>query len=438
MTRTPVDALTARRLGLASGWDRSALDAAQFAALRQTVRHAMDRGPWFREHLAGFVAGFDPDILRVPADLSRLPFMTAADVAAHGPRMVCVSQSEVARIITLQTSGSTGAPKRLHFIRQDLDGTIDFFLHGMMSLISGADRVLALLPFIQPDSTGDLLIRALAGGGIRCDGCWPPTDWEALATRIGEDGVTCVVGLPQHLLALAHALPLRRVRTMLLCSDYAPSALRARIERACGCETFLHYGTTETGLGGGVECAVHDGCHLRESDLLVEIVDPLSGQPVPHGEEGEVVVTTLGRRAMPLIRYRTGDVARLTTQTCACGGVTARLRGVQGRRIVCRLAGGGALTSQALDEVLFALDGLLDYRATVDAADDGERLGIEFLARPGHDQLERDIAQAVKRIPAVVAGLGHGFFLGPMRRVSAFSPSHTVKRTIADLRGSTP
>lgn len=433
MTRTPVDALTARRLGLASGWDRAALETAQFEALRQTVRHAMRRAPWFREHLAGI----DPDGLCGPADLARLPLMTSTDVAAHGPRMVCVSQPEVARIITLQTLGSTGAPKRLHFTRQDLDGTIDFFLHGMMILISGADRVLALLPFIQPDSTGDLLIRALADGGIRCDGCWPPTDWEALATRIGEDGVTCVVGLPQHLLALAHALPLRRVRTMLLCSDYAPSALRARIERACGCETFLHYGTTETGLGGGVECAVHDGCHLRESDLLVEIVDPLSGQPVPHGEEGEVVVTTLGRRAMPLIRYRTKDMARLTTQTCACGGVTARLCGVQGRRIVCRLAGGG-LTSQTLDEVLFALDGLLDYRATVDAAEDGERLGIEFLARPGHDQLERDIAQAVKRIPAVVAGLGHGFFLGPMRRVSAFSPSHTVKRTIADLRGSTP
>lgn len=433
MTRTPVDALTARRLGLASGWDRAALETAQFEALRQTVRHAMRRAPWFREHLAGI----DPDGLRGPADRARLPFMTAADVAAHGPRMVCVSQSEVARIITLQTSGSTGAPKRLHFIRQDLDGTIDFFLHGMMSLISGADRVLALLPFTQPDSTGDLLIRALAGGGIRCDGCWPPTDWEALATRIGEDGVTCVVGLPQHLLALAHALPLRRVRTMLLCSDYAPSALRARIERACGCETFLHYGTTETGLGGGVECAVHEGCHLRESDLLVEIVDPLSGQPVPHGEEGEVVVTTLGRRAMPLIRYRTKDMARLTTQTCACGGVTARLCGVQGRRIVCRLAGGG-LTSQTLDEVLFALDGLLDYRATVGAAEDEERLGIEFLARPGHDQLERDIALALERIPSVAAGLGRGLMLGPVRRVAVFSPSHTVKRTIADLRGSTP
>lgn len=434
MTRTPVDALTARRLGLAPVWDRADLDAAQFKALRQTVRHAMRHGSWFRDHLAGI----DPDMLRVPADLARLPFMTAADVAVDGPRMVCVSQSEVARIITLQTSGSTGAPKRLHFTRQDLDGAIDFFLHGMMSLISGADRVLALLPFSQPDSTGDLLIRALADGGIRCDGCWPPTDWEALAARIGEDGVTCVVGLPQHLLALAHALPLRRVRTMLLCSDYAPSALRARIERACGCETFLHYGTTETGLGGGVECAVHDGCHLRESDLLVEIVDPLSGQPAPPGGEGEVVVTTLARLAMPLVRYRTGDMARLTTETCACGGVTARLCGIQGRRIVCRLTGGGGLTSQALDEVLFALDGLLDYRATVDAAEDGDRLGIEFLARPGHDRLERDVVLALERIPAVAAGLGRGLMLGPVRRAPAFSPSHTVKRTIADLRGSTP
>lgn len=434
MTRTPVDAFTARRLGLVPGWDRAALEAAQFEALRQTVRHAMRRGPWFRDHLAGV----DPARLRGPADLARLPFMAAADVAAHGERMVCVSQSEVARIITLQTSGSTGAAKRLHFTRQDLDCTVDFFLRGMLSLASREDRVLALLPFSLPDSTGDLLIRALSGGGIPCDGCWPPTDWDALAARIGDGGVTCVVGLPQHLLALAHALPFRQVRTMLLCSDYAPSALRARIEMACGCETFLHYGTTETGLGGGVECAAHDGCHLRESDLLVEIVDPLSGQPVPPGEEGEVVVTTLARLAMPLIRYRTGDVARLTTQPCVCGGVTARLCGIQGRRIVCRLAGGGGLTSQTLDEALFALEGLLDYRATLDAAQGGDRLGIEFLARPGHDHLERDIVLAVERVPAVAAGLGRGLLLGPMRRVAAFSPSHTVKRTLADLRGSTP
>jgi hypothetical protein len=299
------------------------------------------------------------------------------------------------------------------------------------------DRFLALLPFAQPDSTGDLLVRALSGGGVHCAGLWPPPAVRELAALIVEQGYTCLVGLPQHLLALSGELPLGRVRTVLLCSDYAPPALRRRIEEACGCATFLHYGTTETGLGGGVECSAHDGCHLRESDLLVEIVDPHTGEPLPEGETGEVVVTTLGRQAMPLLRYRTGDAARLSTEPCACGGVTARLCDIGGRRTPCVLAGGFGLTSQDLDDTLFGVDGLLDYRATLDVENGVERLGIEILAGQGHDPLEDAIGRALRRVPAVAAVLELGTLaLGPMRRVEAFSPSHTVKRTIFDQRGS--
>jgi hypothetical protein len=134
--RSSVDALTARRLGLSLPLERLSLEAAQMASLRRTVEHARAKSPWYRERLAGF----DPGSLRTSADLSRLPLLTSAELAAHGPRLVCVSQSEVARIITLQTSGSTGSPKRLHFTHDDLAATVDFFLHGMLSLISPGQR----------------------------------------------------------------------------------------------------------------------------------------------------------------------------------------------------------------------------------------------------------------------------------------------------------
>ena len=81
-----------------------------------------------------------------------------------------VSRGDVARIMTLHTSGSTGAPKRIFFTRADLESTLEFFREGMTALADGRDKVLVLLPFDRPDSTGDLLIRALAGGGgIKCD-----------------------------------------------------------------------------------------------------------------------------------------------------------------------------------------------------------------------------------------------------------------------------
>lgn len=405
------------------------------ASLRRTLAHAREKCPWYKERLGDI----ELSSLCSRTDVSLLPLMDSVDVANYGPRMLCVPQGEVARIVTLQTSGSTGTPKRLHFTRADLDGTVDFFLHGMLSLVDSSDRVLALLPFALPDSTGDLLIRALAGGGVHCAGQWPSMEAKSLADLVRDEGYSCVAGLPQHLLALAEALPFGLVRTMLLCSDYAAPTLRSRIEKICGCETFLHYGTTETGLGGGVECAAHDGCHLRESDLLVEIVDPESGELLPEGQPGEVVVTTLGRQAMPLVRYRTGDLARLTTRSCSCGAITARLYDIAGRRRACVLGGGFSVTSRELDDRIFGVEGLLDYRATLDLENGRERLGIEFLAGQRHGALEGEMTQALMRIPAVAGALGVGtLVLGAMRRVDAFSPSHTLKRSISDQRGSTP
>jgi hypothetical protein len=121
---------------------------------------------------------------------------------------------------------------------------------------------------------------------------------------------------------------------------------------------------------------------------------------------------------------------------CACGGVTARLCDVAGRGRSYLLGGGFSVTSRELDDMLFDVEGLLDYRATLGSGGGREHLVIEFQAGAGHERLERDMERALGRVPGVAAALGIGtLVLGPMRRVEAFSPSHTVKRTISDQRG---
>ena len=89
-----------------------------------------------------------------------------------------------------------------------------------------------------------------------------------------------------------------------------PEAIGRVLEERWGCRVYNHYGTTEMGLGGGVQCSARRGYHFREADLFVEIVEPRSGEPVPEGVTGEIVFTTLTRTGMPLIRYRTGDLSR--------------------------------------------------------------------------------------------------------------------------------
>jgi hypothetical protein len=427
---TPVDELATRRLGISGKLTRKKLEQGQMAALRRTLQHAVAGSALYRQRLAGI----NIHSLQSLSDLASLPLMSSCDIVANGLRLLAVSQSRIARIITMQTSGSTGPAKRLSFTAADLAATLDFFLAGMRSLVDTRDRVLVLLPFSTADSVGDLLLRALRGGGIRASGHWPP-DGET-AGIISRDRPTCLVGLPQHLLALAEAIGPGLVQSMLLCSDYAAPALRRRIETACGCQTFLHYGATETGLGGAVECAVHNGCHLRESDLLVEIIDPHSGRPLVDGMLGEIVVTTLSREAMPLIRYRTGDSARLERSPCPCGGITARLIDIRGRLDACPLPTGDKLYCQDVDDVLYAIPGLLDYRIIIDA-EGPERLHAEILVTGAATAIVEHFRRKILLIPAIRDSVATGrLLLGTIRRVTGFAATHTVKRTILDLRST--
>ncbi|WP_319548366.1 DVU_1553 family AMP-dependent CoA ligase [Desulfogranum marinum] len=429
--QTPVDPLVKRRLAISGEMGRKELEQAQMQALRSTLHYAAEHSAYYRQQLAGC----DPDRLQTRHDLETIPFLTPSTITKQGHRMLCVSQSRVARVVTMHTSGSTGVPKRFFFSMDDLASTADFFLHGMHTFVNEQDRVLVLLPYEQPASVGELLMGALAEGGIHAEGLWPPPLRGAdLPTQIHKSRISCVVGLPQHLLAVSSLVAPGQLRSMLLCSDYASPALRSRIEENCGCRTYLHYGTTESGLGGGVECLMHAGCHLRESDLLVEIVDPRTGRQLADGQAGEVVLTTLGREAMVLVRYRTGDIAVLERRPCGCGGVTARLRSIRGRMDGCLLASGALLHSQDMDDYLFQIPGLLDYRVRLESGS-VDQLHIDYMAVPGCMETVGDLMRMTAKVPAIRDNLAGGnLAIGILKQVDAFAAIHTLKRTLIDQR----
>jgi len=405
----PLDAWTAARIGGAgSTVARTDLLSYQMRQLRETVAWAKQRSPFYRHQLGTF----DETSLATPDDLRRLPYTTADDLRRNDPPLLCVSQSEISHVVTLDTSGTSGTPKRLFFTADEQEATLDFFDHGMRLPARAGDRVLILFPGARSGSVGNLLAAALQRMGATAIPAGWLQDPAATAALLRRERPDVVAGAPVPMLAVARhtaamGLPPLRVRSVLLSSDHAAASLRHSLANLWGCEIFEHYGMTEMALGGGVDCDAHAGYHMRESELLIEVVDPANGEPVADGESGEVVFSTLARRGMPLIRYRSGDLSRVLPDACACGSPLRRLDRIQRRATgAIPLGGEVGLTMAALDEALFALDDIADFSATFRPGSP-PTLHLE-VTRVGRDP-EREapllaaVRAALETIPAIAA-----------------------------------
>jgi phenylacetate-coenzyme A ligase PaaK-like adenylate-forming protein len=308
---------------------------AQFIALRHLLAYAAEHSAFY----AGHFSGCNLDVAGL-ADMARLPFTEAVHLR-DWQRFLCVSHSQVQRVVSLNTSGTTGAPKRLAFTENDLALTRQFFRVGMSELVKPGQRLGVLLPGGErPDGVVDQLRRALDDKNILVENL--PRDIRltrseegaaALAEWVRQRNFHCLVAAPAQLLDLLRFFieapgPLRGV---LASAEHLDPELRQSLREQWNCDLRDHYGLTESCFGLAVECAANGGLHLRELDIFVEIVDIGGTAPVPPGGTGEIVITTLRHEAMPLIRYRTGDVANLLPGPCRCGSPMPRLGPIVGR-----------------------------------------------------------------------------------------------------------
>ena len=368
MRAATLDDWMATRMGLAPPLTRQAIASWQLARLNETIAHAGAASPFYRAR----GDGSDRPLARIE-DVARLPFTTAADLLANDPPLLALSQSAIARVVTLETSGTSGPPKRLHFTSDDLESTVDFFRNGMALFAQPGDRAAIAFPGRRPGGVAAGLAIALRRLGAVPAVAPSPLDPVALAAWLREQRPDIVAGPPVPLLAAARVAASDggtsiRARAVLLSSDHVADSLARTLATAWGAEVFRHWGMTETGYGGAVDCACHCGCHLREDELLVEVVESDSGAPAPVGEVGEIVVSTLRRRGAPLLRYRTGDLARLIEAPCPCGSALRRLDGFAGRvGAGAPLSSGGELTLERLDEALFAIEAVSDFVAVVES-----------------------------------------------------------------------
>jgi phenylacetate-CoA ligase len=399
-----------------------ALEDYQLQRVNETLDYARRNTTFYRRHLSTL-----PEApLSALSDIARIPFTAPSDLADNPMRFLAVRQDDIARIVTLRTSGSTGEPKRLFFTKKDLELTVDFFHHGMSTLVRQGQRVVVLLPGESPDSVGDLLLRGLQRMDVHTLVYGPVANPSHAAETIAAFGAHCLVGIPTQVLSVALSpagaeIGQGGIQSVLLSTDYVPRALAETLERIWSCRVFTHYGMTETGFGGGVECDALDGYHLREGDIFFEVVDHETGQPCPEGAIGEVVITTLTRQGMPLIRYMTGDISRILSQPCPCGSVLKRMDRVRGRWDgAVHLGSDIILTLSDMDDTLFRLQGLFDYRAIVSMDKNGRhRLLVEIHGSETGGVAAGNVLEALYAVDAIRKSVAEAKLEVPTVRFSA-------------------
>jgi phenylacetate-CoA ligase len=368
-------------------WDDAARQAHQRARFNALVARLRERNGFYRDLWAP-LAPAGPDYDR----LADVPFTRKRDLledqAAHPPfgRNLSYPLGDYVRLH--QTSGTTGRPLRVLDTAAGWDWWADCWLYILDAAGITRDDVVMLAfsfgPFIgfwsAQEAVGRLGALLIAGGGM--------TSAQRLHA-MRELGATVLLCTPSYALHLAEEAqaegldPARDLSVRVTIHAGEPGAgipaTRARIEALWGATAYDHPGASEVGAYA-FSCSAREGVHVNEAEYIAEVIDPDSGQPVAPGQEGELVLTNLGRDCFPVVRYRTGDVVRPRARgTCACGRTTLLLEGgILGRSDDMVTVRGVNVFPAAFLEIFNRIPGVVEHRITAYRAEFLDQLHVEF------------------------------------------------------------
>lgn len=391
---------------------RADLRDLQLARLRWTVRHAHDNVPHHRRAFER--AGVTPEQIRSLDDVRRLPFTTKDDLRHNYPfGLFAVPRDQVRRLHA--SSGTTGKPTVVGYSQEDLETWADLMARSLAC--AGA----------RP---GDVVHNALGYGlftgglgfhaGAERLGCTvTPVSGGATERQIGllrDLGAHVLVATPSYAMRIAEvaedegtSLRDGPLRVAPLGGEPWSDSMRDELDARLGLRSVDSYGLSEIiGPGVAMECQqARDGAHGWEDAFLFEVIDPDDGTPLPSGEAGELVITTLTKQALPMIRYRTRDITSLDDTPCACGRTHLRLKRIQGRNDDMLIIRGVNLFPTQVEAFLIGLDGLAPhYQLVVQREGSLDDLTIEVEALPGinpaaYDSLARRIQVHLKAMAGV-------------------------------------
>ena len=385
----------------------------QNSRLRAIVRHAYDNVELFRDRMNE--RGLAPEDIRTPDDLRKLPFMTKKDLRDTYPfGLFAVPMSEIVRIHA--SSGTTGKPIVVGYTREDL---------AVWQNVMGRSMAAAGI-------TKDDIVQVSYGYGLFTGGLGAHYGAEGLGASVvpasggntrrqvmlirdfGVNAICCTPSYFLHLIdgAEAEGIDLRDLplRVGVFGAEPWTQGMREQMEKRAGIEAFDIYGLSELiGPGVAIECREHKGLHIFEDCFWPEIIDPDTGEVLPDGEEGELVLTSLCKYAMPMIRYRTRDLTRIISEPCACGRTLRRIDRISNRSDDMFIIRGVNVFPSQIEAGLLRVEGATPhYRITLFTVDGMDNIAVEVELLPELygdaervEKLRRKIAASVDSVTGI-------------------------------------
>ncbi len=387
---------------------RDQLEALQLERLQKTVRHCMNSA-FYRERFQEL--GITPEDIRTLDDVKKLPFTTKDDLREHYPfGLASVPMKDCVRLHS--SSGTTGNPTVVLHTQKDLDEWAKAVARCLWMVGSRPEDVFqnsagygmftAGLGFqYGAERVGMLTVPAAAGNTKR------------QIKFIRDFGTTVLHAIPSYASRVYEVMreegvdPRKDTKLRVLCIGAEPHSeeQRQRIEQQLGVKAYNSYGISEMmGPGVAFECPEQNGLHIWEDYFIVEIIDPVTLEPVPDGQLGELVLTTINREGMPLLRYRTRDLTRILPGDCPCGRHHKRLARLQGRSDDMMILKGVNIFPIQIEKILLGFPELgTDYLITLETLESGDAMTVDVeLARLDTDDytqlqaLTREITRQLK------------------------------------------
>ena len=383
------------------------LRSVQLARLQKIVEHAYNNVEFFRNRMNE--KGVKPSDIKTLEDIQKLPFSKKIDLRDTYPFGLCaVPMSEVVRLHA--SSGTTGKPIVVAYTKEDLDVWSEVMKRGLAGAGLSKDDIIQVA-YGYGLFTGGL--GAHGGGATVVPASVGNTQRQVMLMRdFGVTGICCTPSYCLHLIEQAKlaGIDMRDlpVRVGIFGAEPWSQGMREQLEAGAGIEAFDIYGLSEIiGPGVAIECTEHQGMHVFEDHFYPEIIDPDTGEVLPDGEQGELVLTTLSKYAMPMIRYRTRDLTRIIAEPCKCGRTIRRIDRISARSDDMFIIRGVNVFPSQIESALLTVPGVTaNYLIilTTENGMDNIEVNVEMSPEAFSDQvkvlesLQRNITKAVESV----------------------------------------